>query len=281
MYKAFVLRVFLITVGVVAVLSGIAYYASTYKDNKNSPPVACTQEAKLCPDGSSVGRTGPNCEFAACPESQMIEVDFPKSGDAVSSPLKVTGKARGNWYFEASFPVKLFDGNGRQIAVVPAQAKGEWMTTEFVPFEATLVFDLPATASGTLVLKRDNPSGLPQNDASMSIPVRFSAVTPAVSGIKGKVTLGPTCPVQRISLDPNCADKPYSTLIAVFSSSDPVHAQVLTRSNVDGTFSISLPAGEYLLGAGEKNLPRCPIQEVTVEPKTVKEMDIFCDTGIR
>src|SRR3990167_167539 len=27
---------------------------------------ACTQEAKLCPDGSSVGRTGPNCEFEQC-----------------------------------------------------------------------------------------------------------------------------------------------------------------------------------------------------------------------
>ncbi len=30
-------------------------------------PVACTEEAKLCPDGSYVGRTGPNCEFSACP----------------------------------------------------------------------------------------------------------------------------------------------------------------------------------------------------------------------
>jgi hypothetical protein len=29
--------------------------------------IGCTLEAKLCPDGSSVGRTGPNCEFAACP----------------------------------------------------------------------------------------------------------------------------------------------------------------------------------------------------------------------
>lgn len=28
--------------------------------------VACTQEAKLCPDGSYVGRTGSQCEFAAC-----------------------------------------------------------------------------------------------------------------------------------------------------------------------------------------------------------------------
>ena len=30
-------------------------------------PQACTLEAKICPDGSAVGRTGPNCEFAACP----------------------------------------------------------------------------------------------------------------------------------------------------------------------------------------------------------------------
>ncbi len=33
----------------------------------NGTPVACTMDAKLCPDGSSVGRSGPNCEFAACP----------------------------------------------------------------------------------------------------------------------------------------------------------------------------------------------------------------------
>ena len=33
----------------------------------SSDPVACTMEAKLCPDGSYVGRTGPNCEFTACP----------------------------------------------------------------------------------------------------------------------------------------------------------------------------------------------------------------------
>lgn len=27
----------------------------------------CTMEAKQCPDGSYVGRSGPNCEFEACP----------------------------------------------------------------------------------------------------------------------------------------------------------------------------------------------------------------------
>ena len=41
------------------------------------PPqgMACTQEAKQCPDGSYVGRTGPNCEFAACPEVTKTKWD--------------------------------------------------------------------------------------------------------------------------------------------------------------------------------------------------------------
>lgn len=29
--------------------------------------VACTQDAKICPDGSSVGRVPPFCKFAPCP----------------------------------------------------------------------------------------------------------------------------------------------------------------------------------------------------------------------
>lgn len=39
-------------------------------------PVVCTQEAKLCPDGSYVSRTGPNCEFAQCPGSEKDNYSF-------------------------------------------------------------------------------------------------------------------------------------------------------------------------------------------------------------
>ena len=35
---------------------------------------ACTQEAKICPDGSAVGRTGPQCEFSPCPSPKIIHV---------------------------------------------------------------------------------------------------------------------------------------------------------------------------------------------------------------
>lgn len=30
-------------------------------------PIACSQEAKICPDGSAVGRVPPSCDFAPCP----------------------------------------------------------------------------------------------------------------------------------------------------------------------------------------------------------------------
>ncbi len=52
---------------VVVVGAGIWYYG---KNNTGNEQVFCTEEAKLCPDGSYVGRQGPNCEFAACPSIQ-------------------------------------------------------------------------------------------------------------------------------------------------------------------------------------------------------------------
>lgn len=140
--------------------------------------VMCTMEAKLCPDGSYVGRSGPNCEFAPCPanepsEEDRVSVAFPQPDAVVMSPLLVRGEARGTWYFEASFPIRLLDAEGNVLATAVAQAEGDWMTTEFVPFQATLTFAAPKTAAGTLLFERDNPSGLPEQAATVSIPVRF------------------------------------------------------------------------------------------------------------
>ena len=109
----------------------------------------------------------------ALEKTDLIQVTAPRPNQVVSSPLVVEGQARGNWYFEASFPVHLVDANGKELTVVPAQAQGEWMTTDFVPFTVELVFSQPTTAAGTLVLKKDNPSGLPEHDDLLRIPVAF------------------------------------------------------------------------------------------------------------
>lgn len=102
-----------------------------------------------------------------------IEVSFPKPNDTLNGTVMITGKARGTWYFEASFPVHLLDSKGTVLLAMPAQADGEWMTEDFVPFHMEMTVPKNIGTEGTLVLKKDNPSGLPEYDAEIRIPVRF------------------------------------------------------------------------------------------------------------
>ena len=50
---------------ILVVLAGILWWVIPANNNDT---VACTADAMICPDGSSVGRVGPNCEFAPCPQ---------------------------------------------------------------------------------------------------------------------------------------------------------------------------------------------------------------------
>lgn len=107
-------------------------------------------------------------------KSNLIRVETPKPNDTISSPLIVKGEARGTWFFEGSFPIKLFDSRYDLLAVEIAQAKGEWMTTEFVPFEATIEFTSPERkGEGVLVFIKDNPSDMPEHDDELIIPIVF------------------------------------------------------------------------------------------------------------
>ena len=106
--------------------------------------------------------------------TNLITVSNPVPNQTIASPLTITGQAVGNWYNEASFPVKLFDASNNLLAEGVAQAQGNWMTTSFVPFTITLNFATqPANSTGTLILYKDNPSGDPQNDDQLTIPVSF------------------------------------------------------------------------------------------------------------
>jgi hypothetical protein len=108
------------------------------------------------------------------PYHDMIQVDSPTQGSSISSPVTITGKARGTWFFEASFPVVLVDWDGLIIAEGHAEARSDWMTQDYVPFEAQLTFKKPSYNNrGTLILKKDNPSGLPEYDDALEIPIFF------------------------------------------------------------------------------------------------------------
>jgi hypothetical protein len=212
-----------IVVVIILMLIAVALYAgiNTYNQPKFS---ACTQEAKLCADGSAVGRVGPNCEFAKCPAESdevnsfnecivagnlvmesyprqcktgdgklfveyigneiekvdLIRLHTPRPNTIITSPLQITGEARGVWFFEASFPIALTDWDGRIISQHYIMTADEWMTENFVSFRGFLEFESPYNFGdpefmkrGTLILQKDNPSGLPEHDDALEIPILF------------------------------------------------------------------------------------------------------------
>ncbi len=55
--------------------AGLASYMS-YKHKGDTDMIACTMDAKMCPDGTYVGRTGPQCEFEACPGAGGMNGDL-------------------------------------------------------------------------------------------------------------------------------------------------------------------------------------------------------------
>ena len=166
-------------IGVVAVTIIIALWAVHTRVAPVPSGKACTMEAKLCPDGSAVGRTGPNCEFAPCPA---------------------------------------------------------------------------VTTGGT---------------------------PPGTSGVRGTISLGPTCPVERIPPDPACADKPYATAVVVYRAGSKAPL-IIGNSDAAGAFTLPLAPGSYTLQAGSGTmLPRCAPITVTVAANAYATTSISCDTGIR
>ncbi len=94
----------------------------------DSEPVACTMDARECPDGSFVGRTGPNCEFQACPngdqpaEPSPVE---PEPTEPMSGSVTCTDEMR-----KAEACIEIY-------APVCAQVQVECITTPCNPVPQT------------------------------------------------------------------------------------------------------------------------------------------------
>lgn len=166
-------------------------YCEEYKDqfrgSEEAPPTGISNFQECAAAGNPIMESHPRqCEaggiiyveeiFEIDDKSDLIILDSPRPEQYIKSPLTISGQARGTWFFEATFPVVLTDWDGRIIAEGYATAKEDWMTEEFVPFEAQLEFVADTTVSrrGSLILQKDNPSGLPENDDALEITVFFA-----------------------------------------------------------------------------------------------------------
>jgi hypothetical protein len=107
-------------------------------------------------------------------------------------------------------------------------------------------------------------------------------VSPTGVGITGQVHAGPTCPVSQPG-DPACADRPVSGAVLVVTTA--VGAEVArATSAVDGTFSLSLAPGDYILVpqpvSGLMGTAQ-PIPFRVAGDSAPQPLDVSYDTGIR
>jgi hypothetical protein len=118
--------------------------------------------------------------------------------------------------------------------------------------------------------------------AATSVAGSASAADDPDSGVRGRVTAGPTCPVEREPPDPACADRGFETTIRV----KVLPARKLVKkvqTGEQGRFRTRLEPGRYRLvpRSGKNGFPRCEPRDVVVRDDQFTRVRLGCDTGIR
>ena len=109
----------------------------------------------------------------------------------------------------------------------------------------------------------------------------LTPVPTPVTGITGRVTAGPTCPVVTEPPDPSCADRPV--VGAVLAVTDEAGVEVArVGSAADGPYSLSLAPGRYRIAPQpvEGLMGTAPAADVAIERGT-ETLHFAYDTGIR
>ena len=163
------------------ILGGIYFFIQ-----KKEMSVLCAKEGEQLNRNPLIWSTNRQCcqgliewraskSYSVClkPVSEGILIESPKENEKIKSPLKITGKARGNWFFEAEFIAELYDEKDNFLGKTILTAKDEWMTDNFVPFEGILEFFGYQSDFGKLRFLSNNPSGLPGHQKIFEMSVQF------------------------------------------------------------------------------------------------------------
>lgn len=133
--------------------------------NQNNNSTACTQEAKLCPDGSYVGRTGPNCAFAPCPSTNR-NTNFTTNTNSSINTNSSDPTAEWKTYTNATYGYSIKypavwivnSGNG-QVTLSGTSATGTMFSTPMVvikskdtlyPNDSCLMSDATTTVANVI-----------------------------------------------------------------------------------------------------------------------------------
>lgn len=106
------------------------------------------------------------------------------------------------------------------------------------------------------------------------------AAPDADSGVRGRVLVGPTCPV--VQAGQPCPDQPYPAQLDIIGASGRRVARL--EANEQGQFAVSLPEGTYTLvasAADEAPMPWAEPLVIVVDSGEWTEVTVLMDSGIR
>jgi hypothetical protein len=81
---------------ILIIIIALGVYFGWKQTPRSGEQISCTADALICPDGSGVGRTGPECQFSACPNQESFTGKLSQQGSefflAVPAPEGMSGE---------------------------------------------------------------------------------------------------------------------------------------------------------------------------------------------
>jgi hypothetical protein len=214
-----------------------------------TPPVgyACNADGKACPDGTVVGRTGPNCEFPACPdiatpekESTVARLNQRILTNGVHiTPLEVVEDSRCPTDVQCiqagtvRAKVRLEGPGGTQIETMVLGSP-----IAFGNKHVTLMNVNPSKSKSTSIVPTDYRF-------TFSVAYGMGGDVRTTGTLAGTMTIGPVCPMERATNPCEPTPEMYAARkVAVYTSDKKTLIATLTPGS-DGTFSAALAPGTY------------------------------------
>ena len=137
----------------------------------SAPTTSQVQTATTTATTTPIAKSSASQATSTAPLDTKVIVSTPKSGAVVSRTFSIAGTAPSGWFFEAVFPIMVRDDNDNAIGRTQGRAQSDWTAPGPIRFTAQVTLETAYKGPATLVLMRDNPSGLPENDDSVEIPI--------------------------------------------------------------------------------------------------------------